>query len=186
MPCFTMLPGFPGDAPLGGHAWVPVDDNKVWTFGVSWHPKRKLSAEELALYHEGSPTGIHSTLIPGTPIAKRNKSNGYVDENSPPGKFPFQRITIFQDQDTAVTESIGAQFDRTKEFLVGSDIVVVQMRRRLVAAARELEAGVEPPNDPQGFRMRGYCCVLPKDVPSWSEAVADALDARPETFKASV
>jgi phthalate 4,5-dioxygenase len=186
-PCFTMLPGFPGEAPLGGHAWVPVDDQKVWTFGVNWHPKRKLTADELEQYHEGSPTGIHSTMTPGSFIAKRNKSNGYTDENSPPGKFPFQRITIFQDQDTAVTESIGAQFDRSKEFLVGSDIVVVQMRRRLIAAARELEAGREPATDPKGFRMRGYSCVLPKSVAStWSEAVAEALDARPETFKASV
>jgi phthalate 4,5-dioxygenase oxygenase subunit len=186
LPCFTLLPGFPGDSPLGGHSWVPVDDNKVWAFGVNWHPKRKLTADELRQYHEGTPTGLHSTMTPGSFIAARNKSNGYADPESPPTKQPWQRVTIFQDQDTAVTESMGAQFDRTEEFLCGSDIVIVNVRRRLIAAARELAEGKEPPTDPKGFRLRGLSCVLPKDTPSFADAVAEALDARPETFTVSV
>ena len=38
--------GLPADAALGGHAWVPVDDTKVWAFGISWHPKRPLTSQE--------------------------------------------------------------------------------------------------------------------------------------------
>jgi len=185
-PCYTLLPGFPGDSPLGGHAWVPVDDHRVWTFGVNWHPRRRLTADELRQYREGTPTGLHSTMTPGTFIAARNKSNGYADPQSPPTRQPWQRVTIFQDQDTAVTESIGAQFDRTQEFLCGSDIVIVNVRRRLIAAARELAAGKPPPTDPRGFRLRGLSCLLPADSPSFAEAVSEALDARPETFTASV
>ena len=56
----------------------------------------------------------------------------------------------------------------------------------IAAAAREVADGREPPNDPKGFRMRGFCCVLPKDTENWADAVADALDARPETFTLSV
>ena len=186
LPCFTLLPGFPGDSPLGGHAWVPVDDHRVWAFGVNWHPKRKLTADELRQYKEGTPTGLHSTLIPGTFTAKRNKTNGYADPETPATKFPSDRILIFQDQDTAMTESIGPQFDRTQEFLCGSDIVIVNVRRRLLSAARELVEGKAPPTDPAGFRLRGLSCVLPADVTSFADAVAEALDARPETFTLSV
>ena len=186
LPCFTMLPGFPGDSPLGGHAWVPVDDEHVMAFGINWHPKRPLTGDELRYYHEGTPTGIHSTLTPGTFIAKRNKSNGYADADAPPAKQPWQRITIFQDQDTAITESIGADFSRTEEHLGSTDVVIIQMRRRLLAAAQALKDGQEPPTDPEGYRMRGLCCILPRSTASWSEAVADAIDARPETFQLSV
>ncbi len=183
LPCFTVLPAFPGDAALGGHAWVPVDDTKVWAFGVSWHPKRPLTAQELAWFHDGTPTGIHSTMIPGTFIAKRNKSNGYADPDAPPTKQPWQRITVFQDQDTAITESIGWNFDRSRENLGSTDVVIIHARRRLMAAARDLLEGKDPPTDPKGYRVRGITCVLPRDTNSWSEAVAEWMDTRPETFR---
>ena len=176
MPNFIVLPAFPGDAPLGGHAWVPVDDTKVWAFGVSWHPKRKLTEQELTWFHEGTPTGIHSTMIPGTFIAKRNKTNGYADPDAPPVKQPWQRIKIFQDQDTAVTESMGWDFDRSRENLGTTDIVIVQARRRLMEAARGLAEGKDPPTDPKAYRVRGITCVLPRDVASWADAVADRMD----------
>ncbi len=54
LPCFSVLPGFPGDTPLGGHAWVPVDEHQVWTFGVSWHPQRPLSAREAPILPRGN------------------------------------------------------------------------------------------------------------------------------------
>ena len=186
MPCFTMLPGFPGDAPLGGHAWVPVDDTKVWAFGVSWHPKRPLTEEELRFFHDGTPTGIHSTMEPDSFVAKRNKSNGYADPDAPPTKQPWQRITIFQDQDTAITESIGWNFDRSKECLGSTDVVIVNMRRRLMAAARELEQGKDPQTDARAYRVRGISCVLPRDTRSWADAVAEWIDPRPETFRPGV
>ncbi len=150
-----MLPSFAGDAPLGGHAWVPVDDTKVWAFGVSWHPRRPLSAQELAWFREGTPTGIHSTMIPGTATAKRNKGNRYADPDAP-GTQPWLRITHFQDQDTAITESIGSAFDRTQERLGSTDIVIANLRRRLAEAARALSAGTEPQKtNAKGYRYRG-------------------------------
>jgi phthalate 4,5-dioxygenase len=183
MPCFTLLPSFPGDAALGGHSWVPVDDTKVWSFGVSWHPKRPLTSQELDWFHNGTPTGIHSTMIPGTFIAKRNKSNGYADPDTPMTKQPWQRITVFQDQDTAVTESIGWNFDRAQENLGSTDVVIIHARRRLMAAARALREGTDPVTDPKGYRVRGVTCMLPRDTKSWSDAVAEWMDTRPETFR---
>ena len=185
LPCYSMLPSFAGDAPLGGHAWVPVDDTKVWAFGVSWHPRRPLSAQELAWFREGTPTGIHSTMIPGTATAKRNKGNGYADPDAP-GTQPWQRITHFQDQDTAITESIGSAFDRTQERLGSTDIVIANLRRRLAEAARALSAGTEPQTNAKGYRYRGISCLLPRATPSWSDAVAEWMETRPETFRPGI
>ncbi len=185
MPCFTVLPSFPADAALGGHAWVPVDDTKVWAFGVSWHPKRPLTEQERNWFRDGTPTGIHSTMIPGTFTAKRNRSNGYADPGAA-GTQPWQRITVFQDQDTAITESIGAAFDRTREFLGSTDIVIANTRRRLIETAQHLQAGKDPPTDPKGYRYRGITCLLPRDTPSWSDAVAERMDTRPETFRPGI
>ena len=182
MPCFTVLPAFPGDAAFGGHAWVPVDDTKVWAFGISWHPIRPLKAQELSWFREGTPTGIHSTMIPGTFIAKRNKSNGYAEPGAP-GHQPWQKITVFQDQDTAITESIGWDFDRSNELLGNTDVVIAHARRRLMDAARALQNGKDPSVDPKGYRLRGVSTLLPRDVKSWSDAVAESMDTRPETFR---
>ncbi len=183
MPCYSVLPAFPADAALGGHAWVPVDDNKVWAFGISLHPKRPLTQQELAWFHDGTPTGIHSAMIPGSFVAQRNRSNGYADPAVKDAKQPWQRITVFQDQDTAITESMGADFDRSNEFLGNTDLVIAHARRRLMEAARQLQDGRDPPTDPKGYRLRGVSMLLPREIKSWSDAVAEQMDTRPETFR---
>ena len=48
-------------------------------------------------------------------------------------------------QDMAVTESMGAIYDRTHEHLGRTDAAVIRMRRMLLKAAKDLEAGIEPP-----------------------------------------
>jgi hypothetical protein len=82
---------------------------------------------------------------------------------------------------------MGYLFDRTQEHLGKSDTVIVQARQRLVTAAKRLRDGAEPPGlDPKDYRRRPVSWTLPRDVPSWTEAIAEAIDARPETFKGSV
>jgi len=184
LPCFTTIPGFPGDAPFGGHAWVPMDDEKTWCFAFSWHPTRPLKESELKGMLTG--WGMHSKLIPGTFLAAHNKSNGYAPPEAPATKQPWQRVKIFQDQDTAITESIGARYDRSRESLGNTDALIMQMRRRLMATARALQEGVEPAIAGRDYRMRPYSCLLPRDTQSWADAVAETLDARPETYKMSI
>ena len=49
-------------------------------------------------------------------------------------------------QDQAITESMGPIVDRSNEHLIASDIMIVQMRRRLQRAAKGLvEQNVVPP-----------------------------------------
>ena len=90
-------------------------------------------------------------MIPGTFIAARNKSNGYADPARANAKQPWQRITVFQDQDTAITESMGWDFDRSDEFLGNTDIVIAHARRRLMEAARALRRGQGSADQCQGL-----------------------------------
>jgi hypothetical protein len=97
------------------------------------------------------------------------------------------RITDVQAQDIAMTESMGYLYDRTKECLGRSDRLLVLTRRRLVEAAEAVQRGVEPPGmNPKDYRQRPISLTLPRNVASWTEAIADAIDTRPETFRASV
>jgi phthalate 4,5-dioxygenase len=184
LPFFTTIPGHPGDTPLGGHAWVPIDDRNVWAFAFSWHPQRPLRDSELDFMHKG--LSMHSLMQPESWVPAHNKTNGYADPASPPTKQPWQKIKLFQDQDVAITESIGV-FDRTLESLGSTDTVIVQVRRRLMAAARALQQGDEPRRDPADYRFRPLSCLLPRQVSAWAEAVAEAIDARrPDTWRPSV
>jgi phthalate 4,5-dioxygenase oxygenase subunit len=186
VPGFTMVPGFVGDGPLGGHAWVPVDDERCWVFAFSWHPTRPLTERERSLKSEIA--AFHAETIAGSPVTLRNKVNDYAGPGAPRAPQPWMRVTDVQAQDTAMTESMGALYDRTQENLGHSDRRLVLTRRRLIAAARALQGGEEPPGlDPRDYRRRPVSLLLPASArSSWLDAIADPIDARPETFVASV
>ena len=183
-PFFTMVPAHPGTGPLFGHAWVPRDDHSTWVFTFTWHPQRPLLDEELAAFPGGERT--HAQLLPGSFVPARNRDNGYVDPAAADAPQPWMRITRIQDQDIAVTESIGAEFERNHENLGASDAVIARVRRRLLAAANLVAEGREPASIAAiDYRRRQVSLPLPRAVETWSAALAEAIDARPETYRAS-
>jgi len=183
MPNFTTIP-LAGDSPQAGHAWVPIDDERSWTFTFSWHPARKLTEAELARMRGGS--NVHAPLIPGTFMPKYNRSNGYAEPDAPPTEQPWMRITDLQAQDMAMTETMGPLYDRTQENLGVTDMVIVQTRRRLMEAARHLQkTGKLPGFDAKSYGLRPFSVQLTEEE-SWQDAVKDAIIARPETFRLSV
>ena len=185
LPWFTQVPGFVGDGPLGGHAWIPVDDERCWVFAFSYHPTRPLTDRELSGKSEVS--AFHAATFSGTAITLCNASNGYAGPEAAQARQPWMRITNVQAQDIAMTESMGPLYDRTQESLGHSDRRVILTRRRLISAAHALDRGEKPPGlNPKDYRRRPVSLLLPRNVPSWTEAVADAIDARPETFVPSV
>lgn len=184
-PWFTTIPGFVGDGPLGGHAWVPVDDRHCWVFAFSWHPTRPLTETELT--GKSPVAAFHAETIPGSPVTVCNRTNEYAGPDAPPARQPWMRITDVQAQDIAMTEGMGYLYDRTKETLGRSDRLLVATRRRLIEAAESVSGGAEPPGmNPTDYRQRPISLTLPRDVESWTDAVAEAIDTRPETFRASV
>jgi phthalate 4,5-dioxygenase oxygenase subunit len=184
-PFYTMIPPF-SDGPISGHAWVPIDDEHCWTFSMTWHPRRPLTQAEVRFIEDGN--GVHAMKIPGTFRPVRNATNDYmIDRALQRSGQSFTGITGISEQDTAVQESMGAIYDRTSEHLGAADAAIIQMRRRLMRAARDLEAGVEPPAlDADVFRVRSVSMLLQRDVASWPEAAKDAMSAQADRFFVSV
>jgi hypothetical protein len=132
-------------------------------------------------------SSTHVTLIPGTFTPVANKSNDYVRPGTPPARQPWMRVTGFQDQDLAMSESQGRLYDRTKEHLGPADLHLVQIRRALTLAARALAAeGTLRPYRAEDYAWRGYSTVMPRTVEKWWEAVAEPVRASPETYRISV
>lgn len=184
LPFFTNWP-IPGDNPQAGHAWVPLDDANCWVFTFSWHPARALRADEVAQMRKGSD--IHTPVNPETFEPRHNEDNDYAGPDATPVHQPWMGVTALQAQDMAMTESMGPLYDRTQENLVASDLIVAQTRHRLVTAARALAKGAEPPGlDAKAYRLRPLAMELPRSVAEWHAAMAEPMDARPETFKVSV
>jgi phenylpropionate dioxygenase-like ring-hydroxylating dioxygenase large terminal subunit len=185
IPGFTTIPAFTGDSPLSGHAWVPIDEGRCHVYAFTWHPRRALSEGELSRMRAGS--AVHSALMPGTFMPVANKDNDYAGPDAPPARQPWMRIRNFQDQDNAITESMGPLYDRTRERLGASDLAIIQTRRRLIDAAKRLAEGDEPPGmNAADYRLRPVSIELPRTGIPWPDAVSEAIAARPETFRASV
>jgi phthalate 4,5-dioxygenase len=179
MPWYTMIPPY-GEGPVGGHAWVPIDDEHTWTYNMNWHPARRLRLEELAEMRAGG--GIHSPVISGTNTPKQNKSNDYlIDRELQKSGLSRTGIRGIAAQDIAIQEGMGSIQDRTKEHLGTSDMAIIAARRRLMKAARQLREATPPPGlDPASQRVRAISVVLPKDVP-FEEATRGLLVSQPGT-----
>jgi nitrite reductase/ring-hydroxylating ferredoxin subunit len=184
MPSFTLIPPR-GDHPIGGHCWVPMDDENCWAWSTNHHATRPLTKEERDAMVEGK--GIHVPLIPGTFRPTANKHNDYLmDRQAQKEGKTFSGVEGFAMQDASVQESMGPIQDRTRENLVPTDQGIIVARRRLVAAAKGLESGEQPPGvDPAHQRVRSASVLLPRGV-AFHEAAEDALMPQPGSAHATV
>src|SRR5262249_34104780 len=85
---------------------------------------------------------MYPKLIPGTFNPADNKSNDYYIDRGAQRSFSYTGIKTFPLQDIAMMEDQrGPLMDRTKEHLASSDAAIIQVRRRLIGAARALASG---------------------------------------------
>ncbi len=142
-PWYTLIPPF-GEHALGGHVWVPIDDEHCWAWSINFHPDKPLSAEERS--HMEAGRGIHCQYEPGTFRTKANKDNDYlIDRRAQRDKRAYSGVFGIAVQDASLQESMGPIQDRENEKLLPTDRAIVMARRMLYDAATALEAGVEPP-----------------------------------------
>jgi phthalate 4,5-dioxygenase oxygenase subunit len=182
MPWYTIIPPFGTHNPLGGHAWVPIDDENCWAWSWNYHPARPLSESELDAMRAGG--GIHAKCIPGTFRPLANRSNQYlIDRQAQAEKKSFSGVEGIAAQDFSLQESMGTICDRTKERLGTSDAAIILARRRLLAAVEQLdELDVLPGSVPEHQRVRSTSLLLPHSVP-FEEGAQEALIATPgQTF----
>ena len=72
MPSYTMIPAPVGHARSRSPAAVPIDDEQMIGFTVTWHPDRPLTADERAQIE--SWTGVHTEVDPSTFKPLRNRT----------------------------------------------------------------------------------------------------------------
>ena len=174
MPFHQMVPPY-GDNPTGGHSFVPIDDEHVFSYSFYWHPTKPIDDELRASMESGS--GIHSVNIPGTFRPVANKSNDYqIDRQAQRDRKTFSGVLGIAQQDAACQESMGAIQDRSKERLGSSDVGIIAARQRLLFAAIALDAeDIDPPGvAPEDQHARSASVLLPKDVP-FERGVHDAM-----------
>jgi phthalate 4,5-dioxygenase len=159
---------------LGGHmvarAWVPMDDTHMLMFMVIPKVTRE-RREEIGAGTRGAPKPI-AVLPNGTGWYDRfrlvaNEENDYLmDRDAQERDEEYSGITGIHVQDQAITESMEPVYDRSLEHLGSSDAMVIRARRRLIAAARALEAeGKTPPgvDDPASYAQRSGGVFLRED-----------------------
>ncbi len=178
MPWYTIIPPFGTHNPLGGHAWVPIDDENCWAWSWNYHPARPLSEAELNAMRAGD--GIHVKYIPGTFKPLANRSNDYlIDRKAQEERRSFSGVEGISAQDFSLQESMGPICDRTKERLGTSDAAIILARRRLLAAVEQLdELEVLPGASPEHQRVRSTAILLPRATP-FEEGAHEALIATP-------
>ncbi|MSQ51064.1 MAG: aromatic ring-hydroxylating dioxygenase subunit alpha [Betaproteobacteria bacterium] len=159
------------DAPIGAHAWVPVDDEHCMIYSIEYHPNRPLADKEME--RSKNWRYIHAEPIPGTDRTVANKGNDYLVNRSlqKSGKS-FTGMPGFGVQDCGIQESMGRISDRTREHLGKSDTVVIRLRRVLLDALKSMAAGLPLPGlDPKCYRVRSAGFSLPESV-----ELADVVD----------
>ena len=184
MPFYTMPPTDPkADPLLHSHIFVPVDDEHLINWCISWHPSRALTADELVAMRTG--LGIHVvTYAPATseaygdirPAASRH--NDYHMDWEMHWTRKFFGVPGVGAQDKAITENQQPIVDRTREQLGRSDLGIIRVRQCLLEALVALqEHDTLPPGiAPASFRIRPVSVILPKDV-NWVEGAKEHLVA---------
>jgi len=173
----TFLFPFYGISPTGGSfqrgvpttltAAVPVDDDH--TMYIHFISTKAL--EKYDLYP--NTTGWYGRFN-----APANSSNDYLLDRDLSARSQlnsggpnFSGIPSVRHQDRAITGSMGHIYDRTHEHLGQTDLGIIRTRRRLLEAAKALDAnGTVPPgvNDPESYRVRTGEIFLPEGA-NWVE-----------------
>jgi phenylpropionate dioxygenase-like ring-hydroxylating dioxygenase large terminal subunit len=150
-------------------AWVPMDDEHTMFFVMG---------------AQGSVgAGIDLRQVqPNTSdwygrfrLAQTADNDYQIDRHKQRSLQSYTGLSSVHLEDLAITESMGTLLDRSAEHLGTSDVMVIRVRRRLIAAAKALqESGEIPPgaDNPLVYRTRSGSVFLPKDA-DWITATED-------------
>jgi phthalate 4,5-dioxygenase oxygenase subunit len=160
----------------GAHTWVPVDDETTLLYSVDYNPEAPLTEEQHAAYASGDRMHAHNAA--DSERMAQNRDNNYgVDRARQRSGQSFSGIRGIGVQDTAIQESMGSIADRSQENLGVGDLSIVQLRRYLLRAVEDYQAGRDiPAQRTQAYRLRPLCSFTPKG-PTLNEIMDRHLDA---------
>jgi hypothetical protein len=147
-PMFSFVPS--AVWPIGGRAWVPIDDENTYTWDFSFDREKDIPAE----FYESIRLGkmfppeislrayrLNTGTIIDTFVPKRVAGNNYLVDRAmqaQPGESTG--ILGLNDQDRSMQEGMGRISDRTQEHLVGADLTVVTARRKILELVKSPES----------------------------------------------
>ena len=165
LPMYSLIPT--PQWPRGGRGWVPIDDENISVIQYSYTVDRPLTDQERE-YRSASPEGLKYgtfTLDDGYIIdiwiPARLPGSDYLIDREMQKYDNYTGIASGREQDMAMTDTMGAIADRTKEHLGTSDTAIIAARRILLKMARDLQEGTEPfaPSHPEVFAVRAIDVV---------------------------
>ena len=137
MPFFTFVANLPGTG-RGSGIFVPIDDTNCWRFSIAMSAGGQRAGQR--------PSGVQrQDFTDDRGERLRRPENDYLIDREAQKNVSYTGIVGVGNQDYAVTESMGAIYDRTQEHLGTTDKAIIRMREQLIHAAKELANGVEPP-----------------------------------------
>jgi phenylpropionate dioxygenase-like ring-hydroxylating dioxygenase large terminal subunit len=125
-----------------GQTWVPITDERCWVYCYTWNPERSLTETERQRLRAGQ--SVHAAVDERW-VPLRNRDNDYLIDRVDQKLRTFTGIRGISEQDACVQDSQGFIVDRTREHLGPTDAAIIQFRRLMLGAVRDLRAGVEPP-----------------------------------------
>jgi len=163
--------------------WVPMDDTHVMSYN--------LSAPRVEPGQTAPTPRLQFAMLPNTTDwygrfrTPNQPENDYLIDRdvqrANKGPNGFTGISGVGPQDAAMqgSASMGWIYDRTGEHLGTSDAMIIRVRRRLLASARDLaEKGTVPPgvDNPEGYRLRSGGVFLKKGE-DWVQATSELQKA---------
>jgi phthalate 4,5-dioxygenase oxygenase subunit len=120
---------------------VPMDDTNTYFYFIAWNGSDKpgIDQETWRKFNHAQP-GID---LDADFTNRRARENNYLQDRSAMKLGNFTGIPGIPNQDIAMWETMGRTgiSDRTRERLGASDIAVIQFRRIMIEAARQMAAG---------------------------------------------
>lgn len=176
-PMFSLIPS--AAWPIGGRAWVPIDDENTYCWDFNYSLDGPLSNEFHDFVAQGlsfppqcdyRPCELNTGSIVDTWYPKRNRHNDYLIDRELQNTFSTTGIHGVNDQDRAMQDGMGRIMDRSQEKLVSSDLAIVTARRRvleLIESPEKLDAYRRQVADGTAFGKRPFDIVSPaEDVQS--------------------
>jgi phenylpropionate dioxygenase-like ring-hydroxylating dioxygenase large terminal subunit len=114
---------------------VPADNQNTWRYDFFFKWAKPMTRED----------STKREFVDANYRKLRNLRNNYLQDRRAQKTVNFTGIEEFLNQDACATESMGTIVDRSKEHLGVSDSYVIQVRRFLLKAVRDLQAGKAPP-----------------------------------------
>lgn len=141
---------------------VPVDDVTTAFYFIAWgHPSK---TPETATWRRFLRQTVGIDLDERyRPL--RNEENRFWQDRQAMKAGNFTGITGFPNQDVAMWVSMGPIADRTHDRLGASDLAIVEFRKQMLEAARDMEAGkpaIGTGNDAIPRTVCAYQAIVPK------------------------